>query len=60
MAASDISDLGPGFKFLLDPMERRNPIRNKVGTIARSEEALRAREQALRMLVPADTFAIPK
>ena len=35
MAASDIGHLGAGFEFLFDTIERRNPIRNKVGTVAR-------------------------
>src|SRR5215468_10894941 len=57
MATSDVGDPGAGLQFSLDALERGNPVWHQIGVVARPEELFRTREQALRMLVPADTFA---
>jgi hypothetical protein len=56
VTTSDISHLGAGFELLFCALKLRNPVRNEISVIARPEEALRAREQALRVLVPANAF----
>jgi hypothetical protein len=56
VAASDIGHPGASFQFRLDAFERRNPVRNQIGVVARPEEAFGAGEKTLRMLVPANAF----
>src|ERR1700674_3136656 len=56
MTASHIGHFSAGLQFLLDAIKRRNPVRNQVGVVAWPEKTFRAREQTLRMLVPANAF----
>jgi len=57
MTTADVGNLGSSLQLGFDTIECRNPARGQIGVVAGPEEALRAREQALRMLVPADALA---
>ncbi len=58
--AADVGHPGPGPQLLLDPVERRNPLRREVRPVARPEEPLRALEQAGVVLAPRHAAAAPE
>src|SRR3546814_15874616 len=60
MAATDIGDAGASFELGLNPVERRNPLRDQMRGVARPEKALGAAEQAGVVLVPADAPTLPE
>src|SRR3546814_7084663 len=60
MAATDIGDAGASFELGLNPVERRNPLRDQMRGVARPEEALGAAEQAGIVLMPADAPTRPE
>src|SRR5262249_36835744 len=57
MAAADIGPGDAGFQALYRPVERRKPVLHEMMHVARAEEALGPREQALIMLLPAQGLA---
>jgi hypothetical protein len=57
VAAADVGDAGAAFELLDDAGERRQPFRHEVHAVVGAKGALRAAEEAVVVLVPADAFA---
>lgn len=57
---ADICDLRSRFQFCVDAIERREPVLDEVGGVARAEELFRPAKQTVMMLLPSQPRARAK
>ena len=55
--AADIRDFGTSLELCLHAVEGRNPIRDEVAQVVRTEESLRAFKQSVIVLIPPEALA---
>jgi hypothetical protein len=57
VAAAEVGHARTGLELGLDALERRDPLRDDVGDVARPEEPLGALEEVVVVFVPAEALA---